>query len=474
MGSDQRQAKMSCRVLAVDDDPDSLEQLGKLAERMGGMEFSGFGNPEKALAWAGENTFDIALFDYRLPVMTGVELAARLKARHPGASFLIVTAFAEVDTVVEALRAGVFDFLKKPLSMGDFRVAIERALNHQAIKRQNQLLRQYLRESAGRAQLIGASKQIAGIREKAELFARYDAPVLLLGETGVGKEVLARHIHATSPRAAERFVAVNCSAFSEQLLESELFGHEKGSYTGADRQRAGRLEYAGGGTILLDELCDIAPATQVKLLRVLQEREFERVGGNQSLKLRARIISATNKDINKEIRQGRFREDLYYRLNTLAMRIPPLRERKEDIELFAGHFLERFGLIHNKEALGFTGEAMAALMAYQWPGNVRQLEHCVEYAVIHCDGAMITPEHLPAEAFVGEMTHKEPVATSIPAPPLPTLDGQGSMPELISGIEQEGIRSALERNRWNRSKAAKELGLTLSQLLYRIKKYGIE
>ena len=457
------------RILVVDDDEAVLGLIGRFCQSVGGLEFTGFAQPHRALEWAKNGPFDIALFDYKMPGMDGLTLARQLMALRPDAYYLIMTAHADLTTAVEALRAGVFDFLTKPFEITELETALARVEKHLELRAQNQMLREMVRDSSGKGGLAGASPALA---QMARLFAQSNAPVLITGETGMGKEVVARMIHGQSRLGGGApFIAVNCSAFAETLLESELFGHEKGAFTGADRQRKGRLEFAGPGVILLDEICDIAPPVQVKLLRVLQERAFERVGGNTPIPLNARVISATNKVVEDEIGAGRFREDLYYRLNTLRIHIPPLRERREDIEVLADHFLRRFATALGKQIAGFSPAAREALLAYPWPGNVRQLENTVDYAALACEGGVIALEHLP-----WEVAENQPPAFAAPPPARASAGDAGPdrIPEMISGLEKKRIRESLEKHRWNKSKAALELGITRRQLTYRLQKYGIE
>jgi len=456
-------------LLAVDDENYAVRLIDRYCGYRKNIKCHGASSSSEALEWAKSNYFDIALIDYKMPGINGVELGQELNKIHPGSLLIIVTAYGGLEKAVEAMRAGMFDFLTKPLELDEFELAMERAIKSIEINNQNRQLKEFLLETSGKGKLIGASEEIKAIKEKVRKIARYDAPVLITGETGVGKELVARMIHACCGSNNSRFVAVNCSAFSESLLESELFGHEKGAFTGADNQRIGRLEMAGDGVILLDELCDISPSTQVKLLRVLQEKEFERVGGNKTIKLKARILSATNKNIQEEIADGRFREDLYYRLNTIHLHIPPLRERRDDIHACLEHFLRKFSLIYSKENLEFTKEAIDSMLAHSWPGNVRQLQNCVELLVIESTDNNIDVKHLPED-----LLSCGPVAKSHGDNRAPVNSGKNrKIPELLSEMERKSITDSLEENRWNKSKAAMDLGLTLAQLIYRMKKYEI-
>ncbi|MDP6388213.1 MAG: sigma-54 dependent transcriptional regulator, partial [Candidatus Pacebacteria bacterium] len=325
------------QLLVVDDEKTVVDLVGEYASSIDFLEFQGCCSPNEALDWAKFHPVDIAVIDYNMPKMNGLELINRLEKNNKDSYYLLMTGHAELQIAIDAIRTGVFDFITKPFGKNEFRIAMERIRKHKGIQFQNMFLRDLLRDSYGKRKLIGKSVEMASIREKIQLFAKSEAPVLITGETGVGKEVVAQIIHEASNRNQNNFVPVNCSAYAETLLESELFGHEKGAFTGADRLRIGRFELTKNGTILLDEIAELPPQIQVKLLRVLQEKKFERVGGNNTIKLLARIISITNRNIEEEIKNNRLREDFYYRLNTLRIHIPPLRERKNDILLLANH-----------------------------------------------------------------------------------------------------------------------------------------
>jgi DNA-binding NtrC family response regulator len=459
---------ISLRLMAVDDEQAVVDDIKNYISNTDHLEFHGFCSPQKALDWANLNTFDIAVVDYHMPNMNGLELINTLAKKYKESYYLLMTGHADLQIAIDAIRTGIFDFIVKPFNQKEFQLAVERVQKHVNLKRQNKYLRDLLHSSYGKEQLIGQSEEIISIHDKIKLYAQSEAPVLITGETGVGKEIVAKMIHAESNRNQHCFSPVNCSAFAQTLLESELFGHEKGAFTGADRQRIGRFELAKNGTILLDEIAEIPPQLQVKLLRVLQEKEYERVGGNTTIKLCARVISITNRDIEKAIKNKMLREDLFYRLNTLHIHVPPLRERGKDSLLLANHFLSRFSLIYNKKAPSFSERAKDLICNYSWPGNVRQLENAVECAVLSCEMGTIYEEHLPKEILkISEQPKYVDNETS------EFIMEDRSIPNLISDIERKKIIACLEKNNWNKSRASSSLGISRGQLLYRLKKYGI-
>ena len=459
-------------ILVVDDEQDVISVLKEYSSSLDDLKFHGCYSAQNALSWAQTNHFDIALIDYKLPRMDGLELAKTLMKNKPESYYLIMTGYADTEIMVKAIRNGIFDFFCKPVRKHEFEIAMRRVIKHLNLKDQNSFLHDLVQSDSGRGQLIGQSKSILSVKEKVKLFAQSDAPVLITGETGVGKEIVAQMIHAQGNRHKSPFMPVNCSAFAETLLESELFGHEKGAFTGAYRERKGRLELAGHGTVFLDELCEIPTQMQVKLLRVLQERLFERVGGSNSVKLKARVISATNRSVKEEVEKNFLRKDFFYRLNTHRIHISPLRERKEDVEILALFFLKKYSLINNKQVSLFCGNVIDVFFNHPWPGNVRQLENVVNTAVLHCDQDRIGMEHLPEE-FLEEKAcqHPQPVV----AEEINSYSREHeNIPSAISNLERKKINDALTENKWNKSKTAESLGLTRSQLLYRLKKYNIE
>lgn len=457
------------KLIVVDDDQKIVDFTEKFASKIDYIEYYGTSSPDKALSWAKVNDFDIAVIDYHMPEMNGLDLINKLSKNNKDSYYLLMTEHAELQIAIDAIRTGVFDFITKPFENNKFGLAIERVKKHTLLKNQNTFLSDLLHNNYGKRKLIGKSEEIVAIREKINLYAQSDAPVLITGETGVGKEIVARMIHALSNRNQHSFVPVNCSVYAQTLLESELFGHEKGAFTGADRQRIGRFELAKKGTLLLDEVAEIPLQLQVKLLRVLQEKEYERVGGNETINLLARIISITNRDIKIEIKKNKLREDFFYRLNTLHIHVPPLRERENDILLLANYFLKKFSLIYNKKVPSFSERAKDVICNFPWPGNVRQLENAIECAVLSCDLEQIYGEHLPEEIL------KTTPPTSLYNKETSEIkESEESIPMIISTLEREKIVACLNKNKWNKSKSASSLGISRGQLIYRLKKYDIK
>ena len=400
-------------------------------------------NARDGLAAALSEDHDLTILDLSLPGIGGLEILRSLKEAKSDHPVIIITGYASMGTAVEAMRLGAYDYITKPFDLDDVQTAAERAVGHRRLIDENRYLKDELRRRFGFDNVIGLSPETQHAYVMAAKVADSNASVLILGETGTGKEYLARSIHYQSPRADGPFIKVSCAALPETLLESELFGHEKGSFTGAIARRIGRFELADGGTLFLDETGDTALATQVKLLRVLQEKRFERVGGSETLSTDARIIAATNRDLKQMIAEKTFREDLYYRLNVVTIHLPPLRARKEDIPELARHFVRRYGEDAGKSIKEISPDGISMLQRYSWPGNIRELENCIERAVILCHGKMITPQHL----LFSEEPHQAPPA------PRPT--------ELkpLREVEMEHIRNVLEQCGHNQTRAAAILGI---------------
>ena len=364
-------------ILIVDDDANHRTMLHALLTEWGAKADEAASGTE-AVELTRERPYDLVLMDVQMAEMTGIEALREIKAYNPAIPILIMTAYSNVENAVEAIKAGAYDYLPKPLEFDEFRLTMDRALDHAGLRRENQMLREQLGKSFDTVGIIGASLPMRKVLETLAMVAPSEATVLIYGESGTGKELFAKAIHANGQHKKGPFVAVNCAALSENLLESELFGHEKGAFTGADRRREGLFAQANKGTIFLDEIGEISPAMQVKLLRVIQEREFQRVGGDQKIRVDVRIVAATNRDLQEEVKAGRFRQDLFFRLNVVTLTIPPLRDRMEDVPLLASFFLERFAARNNKTVKGFTPGAMDRMMKYDWPGNVRELDNWVE------------------------------------------------------------------------------------------------
>jgi two-component system NtrC family response regulator len=401
---------------------------------------------------------DVVLTDYRMPGMSGFDLLKEIRAFNPEIAVVLVTAYGTVQGAVEAVKEGAFDYLTKPIDLDHLDLILRRVVERRHLLSENRELKRQLEDQSH----LGGVVSVSDVMEEALNVAARAAPsratVLLRGESGTGKEVVARAIHAASPRREGAFVAVNCAALNANLIESELFGHEKGAFTGADRQRKGRFEQADGGTLFIDEVAEIPVETQAKLLRILQERAFERVGGGETLRADVRIVAATNRDLEAMIAGGRFREDLFYRLNVVTIHLPPLRLRRADIPPLIDHFLGRYAEENGKAITGVSREAMDLLMRHEYPGNVRELENLIERAVVMARGDLLTTDDLPA-------------ALRIPssAPPAPN-----ALPDMVEALEREAIARALQDAGGNQSRAAAALGLTERHLRYKLKKYGMK
>ena len=447
-------------VLVVDDDPAHRTMLRTLLTGWGyGIAEADDGST--AIEMVHEKAFDLVLMDIRMIKVSGLEALTEIKAFNPAIPVIIMTAYSSVETAVEALKSGAYDYLTKPLDFDELRLAMERAMDHRQLKEENRLLRESLGNHFDIQNIIGRSPAMVRLLETVAQVAPSEATVLLTGESGTGKEMIAGAIHFNSPRKDGPFVKLNCAAITETLLESELFGHERGAFTGAHKRKEGRFRQAHGGSIFLDEISEMSLAMQVKLLRVLQEREITRVGGEEVIKVDVRLIAATNKDLLQEIEAGRFREDLYYRLNVVTLNMPPMRERREDIPLLAQHFLEMFSEKNRKQIKGFTPQAMDHLLKYEWPGNVRQLMNAVERGVVLSGSEYLDIEDLPLllkDELSEEETHpKEAIPGDLP----------------LDEVEKVSILKTLELTGGNKSEAARRLGITRRTLHKKLKRYGV-
>jgi two-component system, NtrC family, response regulator HydG len=448
--------KPKARVLVVDDEPSARSGLEKLLKQEG-YAVNVAADGREALAVAAEMPPDVVVTDLKMPHMDGVALLGKLREQDPDLPVIVVTAFGDVGSAVSAMRAGATDYLTKPVDFDALTLAIERALERRDIRVEAENLRRQLRErdGGGIAGLIGASPAMQKVYRIARQVAAAKATVLITGESGTGKGELARAIHRKGPREAAPFVTLHCSALAESLLESELFGHEKGSFTGADKRRIGRFEQANGGTLFLDEVGEIPPATQVKLLRVLQEKTFERVGGNETIEVDVRLVAATNKDLAEEVQGGRFREDLYYRLKVIHIEMPPLRVRGSDVLVLAEHFLRRFAQENHKRIEGFSDRARAKITGHRWPGNVRELENAVERAVVLCEGERLEEDDLPIDVA-------------------PRPAGMVGVPgATMAEIERHAILTTLEATNGSTTKAAEMLDISIRTIQYRLHEYGL-
>jgi two-component system nitrogen regulation response regulator NtrX len=437
------------RVLIVDDEENIGRSLKLILEREGYAVGTCLTAGE---AKAFSQRPDVYLIDVRLPDGSGIDLVRWLRANDVAAPVLMISGHGTIAEAVEATRAGAFDFLEKPLSRDKVLLSLRHALEERKLREENQ----QLRELAGAARMIGSSAAYLKVVEQATLAARTDARVLLTGESGTGKELLAAHIHAESPFSNGPFVKVNCAAIPTELIESELFGHEKGAFTGATTARRGKFELADGGTLFLDECGDLHASSQAKLLRVLQEGEFHRVGGEQPIRVSVRVIAATNRDLSEMVAQQKFREDLYYRLCVVPVRVPALRERIEDIRSLAEYFLAEFCTRNNFRPKSFEPDAVEALEQYGWPGNIRELRNVIERMAILSDGGALGAATVPAEIRAGKSA------------------GKGNLRETRESAEREHILRTLEESQWNVSSAARTLGMERTNLHKRIRALGIE
>ncbi len=442
------------RILVVDDEAPMRESLKDWLMEEGyevGLAASG----KEAITMTRKKNWDVILLDLKMPGMDGVETLKRLKGKEVNteAEILMMTAYATVDTAVQAMKEGAFDYLVKPFSPDEIEMQIKKIVTHQELVLENILLRQKLEERSEYDEIIGKSDVMQKIYDLISQVAPTDSTVLITGESGTGKELIAQAIHGNSQRCYMPFIAVSCGALPDSLLESELFGYEKGAFTGAEHTRKGRFEMADKGTLFLDEIGDISLKTQVDLLRVLQQKEFRRLGGQEEIKVDVRILAATNQDLKKAISENRFREDLFYRLNVISIHVPSLRERKEDIPLLAKAFIRRYCLELNKEPVKIVSSAMKLLMDYNWPGNVRELENVIERALVIGRGIEIVTEDLP-------FSRKEL--------------GTEALPKSLKLMEKMHINKILEETDWNISKTARVLEIDRQTLYNKIEKYHIE
>lgn len=447
-------------ILVVEDGQSQREMLRDFLIKEG-YAIAEAKNGEKAIQSVLKGHFDMILLDYKMPGMDGMQVLKEVKEINPEIDVVIITAYGTIETAVEAMKAGAIDYITKPIDFEELLILLNRVSERRVLLRENEILRHELREKGVTVdKIVYHSQKMNTLINMASRIAASRATVLIRGESGTGKELFARLIHNLSPRSARPIITVNCSALTESLLESELFGHEKGAFTGATARRIGRFEEADGGTLFLDEIGDISAPVQVKLLRFLQEREFQRVGGNQTIRSDVRIISATNRDLEAKVKEGTFREDLFYRLNVVVMDIPPLRERKEDVPSLIDHFLKRFAAENSKDITGITREARDLLLKYDYPGNVRELENIMERAVVISRNPVVSLDDLP---FTEEKIY---------------ADNGGKKGGLLRGsiedMERKLIIEAMEKAGDHQTKAAEILGISERMLRYKLKKYGLK
>ena len=444
------------RILIVDDEANARAALSEIL-REEGYATETAADGFKALGKLEEWSPDVVLTDLKMPGLDGIGLLEKASVAYPNATFVVMTAFGTISNAVEAVKKGAYNYLTKPLDFQALSVVVEHAVERARLLQENSKLRERLRERNAFGHVIAGHPGMVKLLRLVEQVAPSRASVLVLGETGTGKELIAEMIHRASPRAKQPLVRLNCAALSESLLESELFGHEKGSFTGAIGRREGRFELANGGTVFLDEVSEIPLPTQIKLLRFLQERTFERVGGNETLKVDVRIIAASNRDLKQRIAEGHFREDLYYRLNVVTLEIPPLRERASDIPELAMFFVRRYAQENGKRIEGLSDEALSALSSYPFPGNVRELENAMERAVVLCDSARVELRHLPAA-----------YGTAVEDPDaMPRVPGS-----TIYDLERYAILKTLEACKGSTSKAATILGISPRKIQYKLHEYA--
>ncbi|HBF43754.1 MAG TPA: two-component system response regulator [Desulfobacteraceae bacterium] len=448
-------------ILVVEDGQSQREMLRDFLRDKGYDVFEAK-NGGRALDQVRQNYFDLVLLDYKMPEMDGLEVLENIKGINPEIDVIMMTAYGTIETAVDAMKAGASDYITKPVELEELLILIERISRQRTLLRENKALREELRgKGVTTDQIIYQSSAMNDVINLAGRVATSRATVLIQGESGTGKELLARLIHTLSPRSQQPMITVSCAALPETLLESELFGHEKGAFTGASQRRVGRFEEADTGTLFLDEIAELSLTVQVKLLRFLQEREFQRIGGNRTITSDVRIISATNQDLEKKLKEGNFREDLFYRLNVVAITVPPLRERKEDLPPLIEHFLRHFATENVKKIQGISTEARDLLLKYEYPGNIRELENIIERAVVITRGDVISNSDLP---FFGAHLPPDKNEKNIPK----------TLKETVEALERSMIEGAIKETKNHQTRAASLLGISERMLRYKLKKYGLK
>jgi two-component system response regulator HydG len=445
-------------ILVVDDDTGHRTMLKTL---LGGWGYSVFeaDDGSTAIGIVQKRPFDLILMDIRMVKVSGLEALETIKGINPSIPVIIMTAYSSVESAIQAMKKGAYEYLTKPLDFEEMRMKMEKAMEHSRLKEENRILKEIIGEQFDSRNIIGKSPAMLALLETTSKAAASDATVLITGESGTGKEMIAGAIHFNSPRLDHPFIKLNCAAISEGLLESELFGHEKGAFTGAIRRREGSFRQAHHGSLFLDEISEMSLAMQAKLLRVIQEKEFTRVGGEEIISVDVRIIAATNKDLLSEVKAGNFREDLYYRLNVITLKVPPLRGRREDIPLLAEHFLRLFSQKNNKEMKGFTPQAMDRIIRYDWPGNVREIMNTIESGVVLSNSAYLTEQDLPIISSEKEVIE---------------LSAETSSELPLNEVEKTTILKTLNASGGNKSEAARRLGITRATLHKKLKRYGVK
>ncbi len=446
------------RILIVDDEDGMRRLLGRVLSREG-YETTTVASGAEALQQVARDHFDLVVTDIKMPEMDGLQLLEELKEFDPSLPIIVMTAYGTVENAVQALRAGAYDYIAKPFETDEIKLTVAKALERERLLAENRYLHEELEGRYDFSGIIGGSPAMKQVYEMASSVAASNANVLITGESGTGKELLARSIHYNSPRKDKPFVVLNCAALSEGVLESELFGHEKGAFSGALDTRKGRFERADQGTLFIDEVAEMTLAAQVKLLRVIQENEFERVGGNKTISVNVRIVAATNKTLEDQVKEGKFREDLYYRLNVVNINVPPLRSRREDIEPLSRHFLEKYVAETGKKITDLAPRALSCLLAHDWPGNVRELQNAIERAVVLSKGSVLTPRDFP-QGLQGD----DQICLQLP-------ETGGSLTEILEDLERQLILQTLQRENDSQTRAAEALGIKRTTLRYKMEKY---
>ncbi|MBI5750448.1 MAG: sigma-54-dependent Fis family transcriptional regulator [Nitrospinae bacterium] len=452
-------------ILVIDDERSMREFLSIMLEKEGYSVVTK-DNGNDALEFISKNKYDLIITDIKMPKMSGIDILRESMALHPNTPVIMITAFASTEVAVEAMKLGAYDYITKPFNVDEIKIIIKNAIEKKSLFDENISLREELKGRHQFLNIVGKSERIQRVFELIKKVANSRSTVLITGESGTGKELVARAIHHNSDRKDKPFVSISCGAIPETLLESELFGHQKGAFTGADSDKKGLFEVADGGTFFLDEVSEAPPSIQAKLLRVLQEKEFKRVGGVKDIKVDVRVIAATNKNLHKLIEDGKFREDLYYRLNVIPIELPPLRERREDIPLLINHFINKYNFINKKDIKGMTLKAMEILEKYMWRGNVRELENIIERAVTLEADNNIQPDSLPDEIRTYRVEHLKTIS-EIPSEGV-------NLEDYISKVEKDIIINALEKTGWVKKKAAELLNMSFRSFRYKLQKYDIE
>ena len=448
------------RILIVDDEDGMRRLLSRVLTREG-YDTVAVGSGAEALRLVANERFDLVVTDIKMPEMDGLQLLEELKEYEPSLLVIVITAYGTIENAVQALRSGAYDYIAKPFENDEIRLTVAKALERERLLAENRYLHAELEDRYDFSGIIGGSPAMRQVYEMVSSVASSNANVLISGESGTGKELLARSIHYNSPRKEKPFIVLNCAAISEGVLESELFGHEKGAFTGALDTRKGRFERADQGTLFIDEVAEMSATAQVKLLRVIQEHEFERVGGNKTISVNVRIVAATNKILEDQVKDGKFREDLYYRLNVVNINVPPLRSRREDIEPLTKYFLEKYSAETGKKITELAPRALSCLLAHDWPGNIRELQNAIERAVVLAKGSVLTPRDFP-QGMQGD----DQICLQIP-------EKGGSLTDILEDLERQLILQTLQREDGSQTRAADTLGIKRTTLRYKMEKYQL-